>query len=133
MNILLVNDVSIILEGEELVVLKVMGEDTKVFKAESPAKAIEIVKENDIDIAIIDVELARENNIETSKKISEIKPDIKIIITSGDENYEAEAMAAGASYFISMPVTARSIRAASSILNPKRHERSLKVCAAVTE
>lgn len=109
-NILLVNDVSIILEGEELVVLKVMGEDTKVFKAESPAKAIEIVKENDIDIAIIDVELARENNIETSKKISEIKPDIKIIITSGDENYEAEAMAAGATYFISMPVTVDNLK-----------------------
>ena len=54
--------------------------------------------------------LARENNIETSKKISEIKPDIKIIITSGDENYEAEAMAAGASYFISMPVTVDNLK-----------------------
>ena len=110
MNILLVNDVSIILEGEELVVIKVMGEDTKVFKAENPSKAIEIVKENDIDIAIIDVELARENNIETFEKISEIKPDIKIIITFGDENYEAEAMAAGASYYISMPVTVDNLK-----------------------
>ena len=110
MNILLVNDVSIILEGEEFVVLKVLGEDIKVFKAESPDKAIEIVKENDIDIVIIDVELARENNIETSKKISEIKPDIKIIITSGDENYEAEAMATGASYFISMPMTEDNLK-----------------------
>ena len=109
-NVLLVNDVSIILEGEELVVLKVLGEGTKVFKAESPAKAIEIVKENDIDIAIIDVELERENSIETSKMIKEIKPEIKIIITSGDENYEAEAMAAGASYFISMPVTVDNLK-----------------------
>ena len=110
MNILLVNDVSIILEGEKRVVLKVLGEVTKVFKAENPAKAIEIVKENDIDIAIIDDELPRENGIETSKKIKEIKPDIKIIITSDDENYKAEAMAAGASYFISMPVTVDNLK-----------------------
>ena len=105
MNCLIANDSPIILRGEIRVVINVLGEDTKIFEAEYSKKVLEIVKENPIDIAILDVEMPKENGIELAKKIKAMQLDIKIILTSGDERYESDALAAGAIGFITKPIT----------------------------
>ena len=110
MNCLIADDIPIILRGEIGVVINVLGEDTKIFEAEKSDEVLEIVKENHIDIAILDVEMPTENGIETAKKIKAIQPDIKIILTSGDEKYKTEALAAGAISFIVKPMSKKDLQ-----------------------
>ena len=110
MNCLIADDIPIILRGEIRVVINVLGEDTKIFEAEYSKKVLEIVKENHIDIAILDVEMPKENGIEIAKKIKAIQPDIKIILTSGDEKYKTEALAAGAISFIVKPMSEKDLQ-----------------------
>ena len=110
MNCLIADDIPIILRGEIGVVINVLGEDTKIFEAEYSKKVLEIVKENHIDIAILDVEMSKENGIELAKKIKAMQPDIKIILTSGEDAYASEALAAGAIGFISKPMIAEDLR-----------------------
>lgn len=110
MNCLIADDIPIILRGEIGVVINVLGEDTKIFEAEKSNEVLEIVKENHIDIAILDVEMPTENGIETAKKIKAIQPDIKIILTSGDEKYKTEALAAGAISFIVKPMSEKDLQ-----------------------
>ena len=110
MNCLIADDIPIILRGEIGVVINVLGEDTKIFEAEKSNEVLEIVKENHIDIAILDVEMPKENGIETTKKIKAMQPDIKIILTSGDEKYKTEALAAGAIGFIVKPMSEKDLQ-----------------------
>ncbi|MBR4588590.1 MAG: response regulator, partial [Lachnospiraceae bacterium] len=53
----------------------------------------------------LDVEMPKENGIELAKKIKAMQPDIKIILTSGDERYESDALAAGVIGFRTKPIT----------------------------
>lgn len=110
MNCLIADDIPIILRGEIGVVINVLGEDTKIFEAEKSNEVLEIVKENHIDIAILDVEMPKENGIETTKRIKAMQPDIKIILTSGDEKYKTEALAAGAISFIVKPMSEKDLQ-----------------------
>ena len=110
MNCLIADDIPIILRGEIGVVINVLGEDTKIFEAKKSNEVLEIVKENHIDIAILDVEMPKENGIETTKKIKAMQPDIKIILTSGDEKYKTEALAAGAISFIVKPMSEKDLQ-----------------------
>ena len=105
MNCLIADDSPIILRGEIRVVLNVLGEDTRSFEADKSNTVLDIIRENDIDIAILDVEMPTENGIELAKKIKAMQPDIKIILTSGDDAYASEALAAGAIGFITKPIT----------------------------
>ena len=116
MNCLVADDVPIILKGEIEVARNVLGEDTRIFEAENSNKILEIVNENHIDIAILDVEMPTENGIETTKKIKAIQPDIKIILTSGDEKYESEALAAGAIGFIVKPMSEKDLQKCLQVL-----------------
>ena len=110
MNCLIADDIPIILRGEIGVVINVLGEDTKIFEAEKSNEVLEIVKENHIDIAILDVEMPTENGIETAKKIKAMQLDIKIILTSGDEKYKTEALTAGAISFIVKPMSEKDLQ-----------------------
>ena len=110
MNFLVADDVPVVLKGEVGVVLNVLGKNTQIFEAEYSNKVLDIVKKNHIDIAILDVEMPKENGIEIAKKIKIVQPDIKIILTSGDDTYASEALAAGAIGFIAKPITEENLK-----------------------
>lgn len=106
---LVADDVPILLRGIKREVVSVLGEDTEIFEARNSNGVLDIVDNNDIDIILLDVEMPTENGIETAKKILAKKPDVKIIIMSGDDKYKTEALAAGAFGFIAKPFSDKDL------------------------
>lgn len=84
--------------------VNILGEHTEIFKASNSDAMLTIVNEQDMDIALLDIEMPyiNINGIETAKK-----PDITIILTSGDER---EALSIRVCGFIVKPVTEKLLR-----------------------
>jgi YesN/AraC family two-component response regulator len=74
-------------------------------------EAIEILKKNDIGIAIMDIKMPRMDGIETMRKLKEINPGLKILVTSGYKSVETakETIAAGASDYMVKPFDRKEI------------------------
>ena len=77
-------------------------------------EAIDRVKKNAIDIVIMDIKMPRMDGIETMRKLKEIKPDLKILVTSGYKSVETakEAVSAGASDYMVKPFDRKEIASA---------------------
>ncbi len=78
----------------------------EIFEAENAEDAIEIVKNNSIDVVIMDLGLPSMNGIEATKQIKTIKKDIKVIIlTSHNSEQEVtDAVKVGASAYCSKDI-----------------------------
>lgn len=97
-----------------------MEKKFETFTACLPSEAMEILKENEIDIAIIDVKLPEKDGITTLKEIRELFPDLEVIMISGHGDMEMviSAMRAGANDFFLKPF--RSIDVENAIERTKR-------------
>jgi DNA-binding NarL/FixJ family response regulator len=73
-----------------------------VYDAENGLQFIEDLKNNKVDIALLDIEMPEMNGIEAAKKAIEIHPGIKIIALSmySDKNYYLSMIEAGACGFL---------------------------------
>jgi DNA-binding NarL/FixJ family response regulator len=73
-----------------------------VYEAENGRQFIENLKNNKIDIALLDIEMPEMNGIEAAKKAIEIHPGIKIVALSmySNKNYYLSMIEAGASGFL---------------------------------
>lgn len=78
----------------------------KIYEASNAEDAIEIIKQNDINVAIMDLGLPAMNGIEATKVIKNIKKDVKIIIlTSHNSEQEViDSVKAGASAYCSKDI-----------------------------
>jgi DNA-binding NtrC family response regulator len=52
----------------------------RVGKAEDGYKAVELVKDNGIDMVLMDIRMPGMDGVETFRQLKEIKPDIKVIM-----------------------------------------------------
>jgi DNA-binding NtrC family response regulator len=97
-----------------------MEKNFETHKASLPSEAMEILKENEIDIAIIDVKLPEKDGITALKEIRELFPDLEVIMISGHGDMEMviSAMRAGANDFFLKPF--RSIDVENAIERTKR-------------
>ena len=77
-----------------------------IFEAESAEKAIDIVKNNKLDLVIMDLGLPGINGIEATKKIKELCQEIKIIILTShnDEKEVLNSLKAGANAYCSKEI-----------------------------
>jgi YesN/AraC family two-component response regulator len=68
-------------------------------------EAIDLLNKNGVDIVIMDIKMPRMDGIETMRKLKEIKPNLKILVTSGYKSVETakEAISAGASDYMVKP------------------------------
>ncbi len=100
-NILVCDDEEGIRESLKLILEK----DYDVTFAANGDEAIEVVKTKPIDAIIIDIKMPRIDGIETMRKLKKIKPNLKILVTSGYKSVETaqEAVNAGASNYIVKP------------------------------
>jgi DNA-binding NtrC family response regulator len=60
------------------------------------------------DLVVMDYRLPGMNGIETAKRMKELKPAIKVIITTADDSVKAEAMSLGFS-FLQKPFALRAL------------------------
>ena len=81
-TILLVDDEQVVLDVATLMMNKI---GYKVIQAANGTEATKIFEENvdDICLAVLDMQLPDENGSTTCKRLKGIKPDVKILHTSG--------------------------------------------------
>lgn len=81
-TILLVDDEQVVLDVGTLMIKKI---GYKVLQAANGTEATKIFKENfdDICLVVLDMQLPDENGSTTCKKLKEIKPDVRVLHTSG--------------------------------------------------
>jgi diguanylate cyclase (GGDEF)-like protein/PAS domain S-box-containing protein len=74
------------------------------------ASALELINENSYDIMITDIVMPDMNGLELTKKVKRIKPDIKVLIMTGFNNFSYdEAIEADASDFIKKPFSLKEL------------------------
>jgi len=85
-----------------------------VYKAGSPSEAFNIMDENDIHIAVIDVNLPEMSGLEVLEKVKHDFPEIEVIMISGYSEMDSviHAMRLGASDFFTKPFRLRDVESA---------------------
>ncbi len=103
-SILLVDDESDITTLVEVEARKLIKD---VFVANTPSRAIELAKQNKIDVAIVDVNMPEMTGLELISKLKEINPGTACIVLSAVDTKEniQEALRIGACDFIEKPFT----------------------------
>lgn len=102
-NVLILDDEKAINEGLSFFIKTIQGLVPKV--ATLPSEAYEILKKENIDIAIIDIKLPQESGIEVLKKIKAMYPNIEILMISGfgDMDTVVECLRCGAFDYFTKP------------------------------
>ena len=109
MNIIALDDEKLALEGIMSEIKKVYPEaELNGFVLVEPA--IAYAKDNQVDVAFLDIEMYDTNGIEVAKQLKELNPDINIIFSTGYKEYMEEAFALYASGYITKPATEDKVR-----------------------
>ncbi|MBD3289419.1 response regulator [candidate division KSB1 bacterium] len=67
-----------------------LDEGYHVITAENGVQALEKIKNNKVDLAILDIKMNGMNGVETLKKIMEINKDIKVILNTAYSTYKSD-------------------------------------------
>ena len=102
-TILLVDDEQVVLDVGTLMIKKF---GYKVIKAANGMEATQIFKDNidDICVVVLDMQLPDENGTTTCKRLKEIKPDVKVLHTSGlGRTQDGDSLGCGCDGFLLKP------------------------------
>ncbi|MFP4193647.1 MAG: response regulator [Desulfobacterales bacterium] len=85
-------------------ILERKGHSVDVFTEEEDA--LNHAREQDVDIAILDIKLKKMSGVELLKKIKEARPDIEVLMLTGYPTLETarEAMGHGAREYLVKPI-----------------------------
>lgn len=118
MNIIAVDDEQLALEALVDTTKKTII-DAKVYGFLKPQLALEFAKENNVDVAFLDIKMRGMNGLELAKQLKDIKGDINIIFVTGYSEYSLDAFRLYASDYILKPATPEAIKQAMEHLrNP---------------
>ncbi|MCK3683136.1 response regulator transcription factor [Maribellus sp. YY47] len=100
-NIYVIDDHSLFREGLKFLLSQLDFVD-EIYEAENGLDFLKGIKEKNVDVALLDIEMPGMNGTEAAKKALEIHPGIKIIAVSmySDESYYATMIEAGANGFL---------------------------------
>lgn len=89
----------------KVIMMRLEANGYRVATATGAATALEIAKEEGIDLALVDLKLAGENGIEVMEELHQIDPEMPIIILTayGTIRSAVEAMKRGADSYLSKP------------------------------
>lgn len=73
-------------------------------------EAIEWTKSNEVDVAFLDVEMAKVQGISMAKKLREVKPDIFIIFVTAYTQYALDAFSVDAIGYILKPYSVEELQ-----------------------
>ncbi|MBE6827257.1 MAG: response regulator [Ruminococcaceae bacterium] len=110
MNVIAVDDERLVLEDMEDICVKFNEVDS--FKAFSnPADALEYVAVGgDTDVAFLDIEMPVMSGLELAKRLTRIRPEIKIIFVTGFKEYAFEAFGVNAIGYVLKPFSAEMVK-----------------------
>jgi len=83
----------------------------EVLEAKDGEEALEMLKEEAIDIVLLDIHMPKMDGIETLKEIRQIEniADIPIMVISSDETEEKQSLALGANAFVAKPFNLKAL------------------------
>lgn len=118
MNIIAVDDEKLALETLTRSI-RTAEKDAEIHSFREIEEAVEFVKNNDCDVAFLDIKMRLITGIELAKTLKEIKPKINIVFVTGFSDYTLEAFKVYASDYILKPATPEQIKQAlSNLRNP---------------
>ena len=112
MRCIIADDEPLIRKDIHRTAAKVFGEGTEFFFAENTDQVLEIIREQKVQIALLDIEMPFIGGVEVAKRIREISPKTNVVFVTGHEKYALEAYAAYATDFIVKPVNEERLRKA---------------------
>lgn len=83
------------------------GENYQPLLAHSEQEALEVVRENDVDLALLDIRLGQDNGIDLLPKLKNLKPNILCVMITGFGTMETaiQALKYGAYDYLRKPVS----------------------------
>jgi len=121
-NLLIIDDDKILLQSFNLWLSE---KGYNVYTAENRIQALNIIKDKDISVILLDYRLLTENGIDLAKDILELKKNVKIIMITGYPSYEnaVESIKAGIFDYISKSDTNEKIlKTIQKAINKQREE-----------
>lgn len=113
-KLIIIDDQSMYLDSLELILKK----DYKVAKAKTKESALEILKDDNIDLALIDIRLNENDDqnaegLEILEWIKMNKPNISAFVMSSyrEFSYAEESLNLGAKHFFKKPIDVQTLRA----------------------
>ena len=94
----------------------IFKDEFDLFMAEDGPKAIELAKQHDIDVAVLDIRMAGMSGIEVLERLKYVKPDIEAIMMTAFETTDTirKALQLRACDYINKPFDLATMRTAVS-------------------
>lgn len=89
----------------------------------SPAKALQYVKGNQVDVAFLDIEMGKDNGLILAKRLKDLNPDIHIIFVTSYDKYAVDAFQFHATGYLLKPVRACDIQRELTFLYGERYKQ----------
>ena len=118
MKILCVDDEKIVL-GFIVSICNQLPDTEETHGFSDPYDALEWVKDNPVDTALLDIDMPELNGIQLAVKLKEIEPDINIIFLTGYSEYALDAFEVHAQGYLLKPVNKERLEKEISLLNQK--------------
>lgn len=125
-NVLIADDDKLMRTALKVMICKIDGFDVK-FSVGCGEEAVEICKNNKIDIVFMDIMMNGESGIDSSKKIYENNPNTTIFILSAYSSFEfaIEALKTKVKYYLSKPLSFNELK---SLLDEYSKENNKSSC-----
>lgn len=111
MKLLIVDDEALVLEKTKSIVEKTEPE-AEIFCANNYVEALDVVREQKINVVLLDIELPGMNGLELAKRLKEIAPDANIIFVTAFSQYALEAFSLYPSGYLMKPLQTDELKEA---------------------
>ncbi len=130
MNIIVVDDESVILRGEMLIIQRVVPHAV-IEGFMSPQQALRYVRNNPVDVAFLDIMMPEISGIDLAHEMKHIRPELNVIFATAFDHQYREAMEMHASGYILKPLSEERVRMELADLRfpPKEEQHRLFVRA----
>ena len=108
-NVLLVDDESIVLEGN-LHILREALPGARVFGFTKPSQAVDFVQSHPAALVFLDIELGRASGLELCRRLIRLNPRLNVVYLTAYREYSFDAWDTGACGFMVKPLTSESVR-----------------------
>jgi len=122
-RILIIDDHAIVRDGLKRII-ESQGSGVVFGEASTGAEALQLARDRDWDLAVLDLSLGKQNGLEILKQLKQMRPRLPVLIFSmhAEEQYARRAFTAGASGYVTKDSsTAELAKAINSLLSGGRY------------
>ena len=104
--------------------------DARIHRFRYPEDALDFARENDADVAFLDVGMTGMNGVELAERLKLCHPDINIIFSTGYGHYRDAAFDLHASGYLTKPITPEKVkRELENLRRPVRDPKRVRIRA----